>query len=173
MPKPEDPLDPRSAMSLMLCPENVLNHVLLPRFIPPDANFDYGQQEANILIRMNEAARSLADCLPSGTVAMFASFVHVQQMHSVESIRDGVLGLLPGQTFAMYVRSQNTVFMCHMPANASTDAKPNGTTPVIVATFPGRIGVRHVYSHPSDLEVSWTNMALIEYILGGNCECHS
>lgn len=156
MPKPEDPSDPKSAVPLML-PENVLNHVLLPRFIPPDANLDYDQQEANILIRMNEAARSLADYLPSGTVAMFASFVNVQQMHSVKTIRDGVNSLLPGHTFAMYVRSQNTVFMCHMPVNASTDAAPNETTPVIVATFPGRIGVKHVYSHPSDLVVSLTN----------------
>lgn len=134
-------------------PENLLNHIILPRYIPPNANDDYDLTEATFLTRMDIAMSSISEWLPSGTTKMFSSFVAVHQMRTPQPIIDGIKNLQPGCTFAMYVRCQNTVFMCHMPADVVIVDKPNETTPIIVATFPGRIGTRHVYSHPLDMEV--------------------
>lgn len=137
--------------------EKLLNHVVLPRFIPNTANVDLQLQESNLLIRVSESVKSLSKWLPSNTVRMFKSFELVQQMRTPDVITDEINKLQPGETFAMYVRCQNTVFMCHMPAHQSNDSKPNETTSVIVGTFPGRIAVKHIYSHQTDLEVRMQN----------------
>lgn len=136
----------------LLLSENLLNHVLLPRFIPNTANINFHLQESNLLIRMSESVKNLSKWLPSSTVRMIKSFELVQQMRTPDVITDKINKLKPGETFAMYVRCQNTVFMCHMPAHQSNDS--NEITPVIVATFPGRIGVKQIYSHAMDLEVT-------------------
>lgn len=133
--------------------ESVLNHIILPRYIPNDANDDLRSQEAAILSELNKTVRSLSNFLPDDTVDMFAHFVAVHKMRTPEAIAEQINKLQPGHTFAMYVQCQKTVFMCHMPANVSIDAKPCETTPVIVATFPGRIGTKFVYSQPLDMEV--------------------
>lgn len=155
--KMSDQIQPSNGLTItgnrLKLPESLLNHIVLPRFIPNDANDDLHLQEKTFLIQMLRAVHSLSEWLPTRTVKMFESFVNVHQQRTPEAVSEEINKLKPGNTFAMYVRCQNTVFMCHMPTNGSIDAEPNETTPVIVTTFPGRIGVKNVYNHPLDMEV--------------------
>lgn len=138
--------------------ENLLNHILLPRHIPNNATDDFGDQEHAFLELMWEAVHHSAKWLPPNAVAMFTSFFNVQHMSMAADIHRAINSLRPGRTFAMYVQCQNVVFMCHMPAQPKTNGEPDEETPVIVATFPGRVSAREIYSQPMDLEVSSSSL---------------
>lgn len=155
----DDSLDePNAAGHSLDLAESLLYHILLPRHIPDHATDDVADQEDAFLVLMSEAIQHSAEWLPLSTVAMFAAFFNVQRMCTADDICRGINGLRPGRTFAMHVRCQNVVFVCHMPAQSKTNGEPNEETPVIVATFPGRVHASEIYSHPMDLEVSSSSL---------------
>lgn len=135
--------------------EHALTHILLPRHIPDSVIQDAGEQETTLLIRMSETVR-LAKWLPPNTVQMFETFEKIHFMAAPEVIEEAINELRPGHTFAMFVRGQNTVFLCHMPSDASDEVNggtPDTETPIIVATFPGSVSMQRFYKESAELKV--------------------
>lgn len=134
---------------------NLLNHILLPRFTTIKSIAEWNLQDETLLEWMSQTMASSADWLPSHTIAMFESFKRVHEFRDDdETICRELNKLRPGETFAMYVRRQNTVFMCYMPADAANGYEINEATEVIVATFPGQVNAKDIYAHPLNLEVA-------------------
>lgn len=127
-----------------------LNHIILPHFVPDDANADIEHQTSTILAHWKKVIRDAAAWLPAATVAMVEGFVRVYESPSANTIKTNIGRMEAGSTFAMYVKWQNTAFVCHMPAYAG---EPNEATEVIIATFPGQVAAKSVYGGGVDLEV--------------------
>lgn len=132
--------------------EALMNHVILPRYLPQNKSTDLHGEELALLSSMVNNIERLKKWIPTNTVKMFESLnrVHRTRMSSVVSkeIRD----LTPGKTFAMFVRRQNCAIMIHMPT--SGDINSNQSNRVIVSTFPGNLHPKYIYAVESDIEVS-------------------
>lgn len=147
-----DVLAANAASAATVTQANLLNHIVLPRFISAEAGVDAFAQEMTLLSRLNESVRGSLAWMPANTARLLASFERVHQStESEDAIHAELNGLRPGATFAMYVRRRNTVFMCHMPARRATD----GSVPVVVATFAGQVDAQDVYTSAMDLMVSY------------------
>lgn len=134
--------------------ENLLNHILLPRFISAAASIEAFGQEITLLSRLCETVRSSSQWMPASTVRLLASFERIHQSNESEAtIHDELNKLGPGETFAMFVRRRNTVFMCHMPALPAKRHGVDESTPLIVATFDGQVEAKEIYASPMDLMV--------------------
>lgn len=139
--------------------EDMINHVLLPRFLPQQRSPELHEHEISLLKEMVQTIETMEDSLPPSTVRLFQSMQKVHVMCTATDVCDEIKKLTPGETFAMFIRRQNTAFMVHMPESGrakskNSKAKPDKSTTVIVSTFPGNIHPNEIYTHPSDLEVS-------------------
>lgn len=135
--------------------ESVLNHVVLPRFIPSNASIDQIAQDESLLMQMCEIFRKNAQWMPLKTNRMLHTFANVYQANDdAQTIYNELNSLKPGDTFAMYVRRQNAVFLCYMLENVPNPNELDETTPIVVATFPAQVSLKEVYAHPLDMEVS-------------------
>lgn len=131
--------------------ENLLNHILLPRFISANAQKELFGQEISLLSRLCETVTAASKWLPTSTVDLIKSFERVHQSNeSEETIYDELNKLKPGQTFAMFVRQRNTVFMCHMPTIRGKRMAADKLQSVNIATFEGQIDPKDIYSNPMD-----------------------
>lgn len=127
-----------------------LNHIILPHFVPNDANIDIELQTSTILTHLKKVVRDAAAWVPAGTIAMVNEFVRVHESPTAHTIKTAIDRMEAGSTFAMYVKWQNAAFVCHVPAYAG---EPNEATEVIVATFPGQVAAKCVYGGGVDFEV--------------------
>lgn len=131
--------------------ENLLNHVVLPRVLPDGYLKDHEDHELLLLSTMVQTVETNSEWIPSATVRLFQ---RLKRIHTIsrtpETIANEINLLQPGETFAMFVRRQNTGFMIHMP----TEQVSNAEKSVIVLTFPGNLHPKEIYKHSSDLEVS-------------------
>lgn len=137
---------------------NLLNHIISPRYIANDVSDNLSTQEAALLTRMEEIICSEKSWVPLETEQLFRAFVRTYQSNGdVGEILNGLNSLEPGHTFAMYVREQKTVFMCHTPPNNVT-MNNNGVdevNQVIVATFAVQcVNAKDIYAHPLGSNVS-------------------
>lgn len=128
--------------------ENLLNHIILPRYILQERLPDHESEELELLKRMAEEVEKLNDHIPANTLKMIRSLakVHSNPTPNANTIKEEINGLQPGETFAMFVRRQNCAIIIHMP--------PNDSNNVIVATFIGKVHPKEIYEHSSDLEVN-------------------
>lgn len=123
----------------------ILSHVVLPRYLPP-LNSDYSEQ----LNLLNELLRNVFDApiIPMRTLALFKQFKKIHIDSTPDTLKTALsiqLGsLLSGDTFAMFVRGQNTTLIIH---------KSDLSDDMILATFPGDVDANKVYELDSDIEV--------------------
>lgn len=123
--------------------EFILNHVILPRYLPPEKP-GYVKQ----LKLMSSIIQTIIDTpiLPRKTIDLF---VQLKRLHIdttadnfSATLKNEIKTLLPGETFAMFVRRQNCTLLIHQKENS-----------VILATFRGDMKSSDVYGHDSDIEV--------------------
>lgn len=124
--------------------EFILNHVILPRFLPQKKQ-NYGDQ-LKIVNQMLENVNETPSYLPTNTVHLFQQFkkVHIEATEDTlkGTLSEVIKSLRPNETFAMFVRHQNCTLIIHK--------KPDG---LILATFHGDTKSIEVYRHDSDIEV--------------------
>lgn len=128
----------------------LLNHVLLPRFLPQTKRSDLYEQELELLSRMFEIIRLQNEWIPSQTIDMFQKFNHIQSDCFPETIFKYINELTPNNLFAMYLKEQNCVFSIYM---LDDDKEISESTTVIVATFPGNLDATSINKDIGDFEV--------------------
>lgn len=138
-----------------LCPlekQNILlNHIILPRFLPQSNTPQFHQTELQLFDEMYENVMDLSEVIPSKTVALFKSMHKVHHKLTPTDVSKEINALQPGDTFAMFVRRQNCTFMVYVPPDENiANGRPQNA---IVATFPGRLHPNEVYKCDSDIEV--------------------
>lgn len=127
--------------------EFILNHVILPRYLPPEKP-GYVKQ----LKLMNSIIQTVLDTptMPGKTIDLFKQIrrLHVDTTGENFStvLKNEIQSLLPGETFAMFVRRQNCTLLIHQQRDSA-----------ILATFRGDMRSSDVYSHDSDIEVNFEN----------------
>lgn len=129
--------------------ELLMNHIILPRYLPQSKPNDRHHEERELMSQMIENVNELSAWIPENTVNMFASLDRILRSCTPEMVAHEIRSLKPGHTFAMFVRRQNCALMIHMPKNDDNMQ----TDRVIVATFPGNLHPKYVYSGESDIEV--------------------
>lgn len=128
--------------------ENLLNHIILPRYIPQLRSPAFVMEEWELLKQIAETVEEFAKYIPENTLKMIRSLAKVHLNLTPNVIRDEINKLQPGETFAMFVGLQNSAIIIHMLADVSSDLNN-----IIVATFPGNLHPMEVYNNQSDLEV--------------------
>lgn len=127
--------------------EFLLIHAVLPRLLP-ECKPTYSQQ-LKLMNKMVENIESVAQYIPRQTLQLFQK---MRKIHSdgtsigCTNIRTEIANLLPGDTFAMFVRYQNCTLMVHLLNNSDEYN-------AVVATFPGDLLLSEIYQHESDIEV--------------------
>lgn len=130
--------------------ENLMNQIVLPRYLPQYRTPHFAVEELELLKRLVETVGSLKNDVPINTVQMMRSLDDVHQKPYPKTIRKNIGELQPGGTFAMFVRSQNCALLIHM---LPEEEAPADSENIVVATFPGKLHPKEVYGNPSDLEV--------------------
>lgn len=130
--------------------ENLLNHVVLPRVLPEGYLKDHEQQELSLLSIMVQTVEKNCEWIPSATVRLCQCLKRAHMSRTPETVSNEISKLQPGETFAMFVRRQNTGLIIHMP----NEQVPNAEKTVTVVTFPGNLHPKEIYNHTSDLEVN-------------------
>lgn len=110
----------------------LLNHILLPRFLPQQLSENLCYQELELLSRFVNEVELLNEWIPSATIDVLRKFLNVQRNVSADTIYYAINNLKPGQTFSILIRGQNCMLMIYMP---DCNKVPVESTPVIVATF--------------------------------------
>lgn len=129
----------------------LLNHIILPRFIPQSDSPSYYGTELQLFDEMIGNVMDLSEIIPSKTVALCKSMHKIHHDQAPKNISEEINALQPGDTFAMFVYRQNCTFMIYVPPDENViDGKPQNA---IVATFPGRLHPNEVYKCNSDIEV--------------------
>lgn len=133
---------------------DLLNHVLLPRFLPQTKQNNLYDLELDLLSRMVELIETQDEWIPNSTVKMFTNVYRVQAECQPETIFNQINNIKPGGTFALFVRGQNCVFVIYMPST-DDNKQPDDSTTVIVATFPGNLDPKDINKNIGDFEVSF------------------
>lgn len=125
--------------------EFILNHVVLPRYLPPEK-----QGYAKQLKLMKTFIENVfaVPIVPARTVALFKQFKRIHLDGTADNLKSAlsreIRSLLPGHSFAMFVRRQNCTLTIHKKSDGDG---------VILATFRGDMLSSEVYSHESDIVV--------------------
>lgn len=130
---------------------DLLIHVLLPRSLPQykrDKSYEHGLE---LMQRMVGLIELQGERIPQATIEMLRNMLYVQADYLPETICEQINALTPGKTFAMFVNSQNCVFVIYMPANECEE--PNEATTVIVATFFSNVDRKRINRTMNDFEV--------------------
>lgn len=126
--------------------EFILNHVVLPRYLPPEQMTYAKQLELAKLF-----VKNILDTpqTPEETIKFFKQFERVHQDVSANALipilSEELESLQPNDTLAMIVHRQN----CTLLIKKREDD-------VILATFRCDIDANEIYSHESDLEVTFS-----------------
>lgn len=133
--------------------DNLLNHVILPRVLPQDKPPRF--IESKLMMHVIETAVNSSNWLPQKTVEFCKRLkrVHLECTPQPDVVSAEINSLRSGDTFAMYVRRQNTVFMIYMLPNEDDGNNKNPPQSVIVSTFPGNLHPSEIYTAESDIEV--------------------
>lgn len=126
----------------------LLHHVILPRFLPQEKSTHFHLTELQLMRQMVQTVYGLSEKLPTPTVNLFVRFldIHKESIPNHQTVYSKINALQPGDSFAMFVRRQNSMFVIHAPANTALQE-------VYVATFPGNLHPDEVYKYDSDSEV--------------------
>lgn len=128
--------------------ENLLYHIVLPRVLPQDKAACNEEFELSLLSRMTKNVENSLQWIPPATVRLFTSLQRTHTVLMKDLVSNEINALRPGESFAMFIRRQNTAFMIHMPAD-----QIDGMKNVHVMTFPGNLSPEKIYGSCSDLQV--------------------
>lgn len=103
--------------------EHLLQNVVLPRVLTKKILEDRNEQELILVKMMAGAVRNGHEWIPDKIVQNFNRFELIQHDRTPETVSDEIAALEPGDTFAILLREQKTVFMIHMPANDKRSGK--------------------------------------------------
>lgn len=128
----------------------LLDHVILPRVLPQ--NKSCFTHEQALIDRMIENVDNISKLLPQRTVDMMKRLKRVNSECTPTIVSELINELRSGDTFAMFVRKQNTAIIFYVPnyARVNIAGEPEN---IIVATFPGCLPPRTIYKYESDVEV--------------------
>lgn len=129
--------------------ENLMNHVILPRYLPQMKSLEEHDLQLMSLMVENVNDKTFSGFIPPNTLKMIRGVAHVHRTLNQEIVSNEIGQLKPGETFAMFVRRQNCAVMIHMP----TDINQNQSDHVIIATFPGNFHPKYLHACESDVEV--------------------
>lgn len=129
----------------------LLNHVIFPRVLPQQK--PRYAHERDLITLMVENVVKLKKWMPPKTVDLMETLkmVHVDGKPRPSIISNAIDSLCPGESFAMFVRRQNSALIVYMPFDQTTNIKEMQN--VIVATFPGSLHPGEIYKYDSDIEV--------------------
>lgn len=142
--------------------QDVLAHVILPRFLPQETSHHLDQTDLQLLRKMVENVVHSSGTVPMQTVKLFQSLWKIHDDLNAETISTEINALRPGDSFAIFVRRQRWMFMIHAPPCNDENAANNEPQEVIVATFPGNVRPSEIYKHESDIEVNFILKNMIE-----------
>lgn len=128
--------------------ELLLNHVVLQRFLPlTKSQHTHNEDLALMSYMIDNVVQNefLLKKVPENTVKMLRGLNVLHKTLTPEVVSGQISTLKPGETFAMFVRRQNCALMIHMPVIESDR--------VIVATFPGNLHPKYVFSKNCDIQV--------------------
>lgn len=126
----------------------LLHHVILPRILPQNRSINLYKIEFDLMLKMVENVETLSEFIPQKTGEMFKRLKNVHMNCTKENISTEISALCPGDTFAMFVRSQHTGLMIHVPLTETI----NDVQTVIVSTIPN-LHPDEIYTHDTDFEV--------------------
>lgn len=153
-----DQLNPERKLTPQQKQDMLLHHVILPRFLPQGKSSHFHQTEIQLMHEMVQSVCNLREEIPMETVKLSLNFwkIHHESMPNQSTISTEIKALQPGNSFAMFVRRQNCMFVIHAPSSQGEKAEQANAVPqeVIVATFPGNLHPDEVYKHDSDIEVN-------------------
>lgn len=135
----------------------LLNHIILPHYLPESTSPKFHQTELRMFDEIYKTVMDLhlsnTNGIPERTVELFRSMhkIHVENGMTSKDVSNEINALQPGDTFAMFVRRQNSAFLIYMPPDENT-VNANQQN-VIVATFPGRLHPNEVYKWNCDVQV--------------------
>lgn len=134
----------------------LLRHVILPRFLPQEKSNYFHQTEIQLMHEMVENVCNFSGKIPMQTIKLFLNFwkIHNESIPNQSTVSTKINELLPGDSFAMFVRRQNCMFTIHAPPNQGKKSVNTEPQEVIIATFPGNIHPDEFYKHESDIEVN-------------------
>ncbi|XP_031624364.1 uncharacterized protein LOC116341417 [Contarinia nasturtii] len=130
----------------------LLNHVILPRFLPQMRRFSTYQHGFELLSRMTEVISANEKYIPASIIQTFWNMYSNHIISIPLTVCDNINALKSNDTFAMYVKGQDCMFTVHMPP-IEADQIPDESTPVIVATFQYNF-------HPSDINETFNDFEI-------------
>lgn len=130
---------------------DLLNHVLLPRFLPQMRDRKLYDHGVELLQRMVDLIGVEDELIPISTIEMMRTLNKIQTNCVPEAISEEINALTPGKTFAMFVKRQNCAIVIYMPPQEINE--PNEETTLIVATFHGSYSPKLVNETVDDFEV--------------------
>lgn len=131
--------------------DDLLLHVILPRVLPNTWPSSFYRAEESLLSHMVKNIVNSRECMPPKTIEMFQRLERMHLSFTPTNISNEINELKSGDTFAIYVRRQNCMFIVYVPSSEGvSDSKIQN---VIVATFPGNLHSSEIYKHDSDIEV--------------------
>lgn len=127
----------------------VMNHILLPRKLPQE-QYDSCHTDLELMNQMVEIVQRLAEHLPARTVKLLKKMHQIYLKCTPKAVSEAIKTLGPGDTFAMFLRSQNCAIMFHVPKDENVDNVQN----VIIATTPRSLAPSEIYNNAaSGIEV--------------------
>lgn len=126
-----------------------MNHILLPRKLPHE-NYESYDTDLDLMNRMVENVQSLSEHLPAKTVRLLEKLRQIYLNCTPQAVSQAINMLSPGDTFAMFLRSQDCAIMFHVPK----DENVNNVQNAIIAIMPGSLEPSKVYECiESDIKV--------------------
>lgn len=111
-------LNRRSPVNRQAILENVLHHVVLARGLPTTLDND-DELEQTLLDEYTKSIQECADWIPPQTIKNFQKFQFLHNHRETKTVAEQLNTLKPGDTFAMLLKAQRTVFTVHMPYDAN------------------------------------------------------
>lgn len=127
----------------------VMNHILLPRKLPQE-QYDSCDTDLALMNQIVEIVQKLDSHLPAKTVKLLKKVRQIYLKCTPTAVSKAIKTLGPGDTFAMFLRSQDCAIMFHVPKDEIIDNVQN----VIIATTPRSLDPSAIYDNAgSGIEV--------------------
>lgn len=132
--------------------EFILNHVVLPRYLPP-AKQEYKEQLklVHLMLKIVISTKTL----PINTIRLFHRLKEIYIDTTDDTMKDilskQIKSLRSDDTFAMFVRRQNCTLIIHRKLET-----------IILGTFHSDVKPIEVYKHCSDVEVKTVSLNIFK-----------
>lgn len=140
--------------------DHLLNHIILPRFLPDKLPEMDDNHESYLMNKFLETIKDCAEWIPDRTTEAMKAFKKTHDNRTGESISEQIKKLEPGHTFSMLIKNQKCVFMIHVPYD---DINENETNVVQIATFPSCVIPNEMYKSNFHVSKPKSKFHLLNY----------